>query len=119
MSRSEITALATRDVAALAVAVSELVESTLNRTGVVDIDLGDARKLVSAVTRLYAVCSDSASRELRAIDATVATTDAVTLACALLRAGSRNPFDVALWFARAGVARPVGTDADDRPGAAS
>jgi len=34
------------------------------------------------------------------IDDTVSTTEAMVVACALLRAHHLNPFDLALWFQR-------------------
>jgi hypothetical protein len=110
MSASEAAALAPRDGAALAASVSEFVDRALNRSGAVEIDARDMRTLVSSVTRLYAACSDRACEEIPAIDATVSTTDAVMLACALLRAHDLSPFDLALWFSRVGVGRPGGDD---------
>ena len=60
------------------------------------------------MTRLYAACSDKAGYEIRAIDETVSPTDAVALACALIRAHNLNPFDLAIWYSRA--------TATERPG---
>jgi hypothetical protein len=37
---------------------------------------------------------------LAVIDGTVSTTEAMIMACALLRAQHLNPFDLALWFSR-------------------
>jgi hypothetical protein len=106
MSLSDVANLAPRDGAALAATVDEFVESAVGNSGAVVIDVRDMRKLVSAVTRLYAACSDKAGEEIPALDATVSTTDAVMLACALLRSHDLSPFDLALWFSRVGVGRP-------------
>jgi hypothetical protein len=64
------------------------------------VDADELRSLVSSVTRLYAACSDRAGYEIRAIDETVSPTDAVALACALIRAHNLNPFDLAIWYSR-------------------
>jgi hypothetical protein len=56
---------------------------------------------VSAVTRLYANAVEQAGAEIRPLDPSVSTTDALTLACALLRSQDLTPFDMALWFNRA------------------
>ena len=58
------------------------------------------RDVVSAVTRLYANASAQAGRELDPLTASVSTTDALTLACALLRSQDLTPFDMAVWFSR-------------------
>jgi hypothetical protein len=113
MSLSEIGPTDTSDATAVAAMVREFVEGALTRNGTVEIDVLDLRTLVSSVTRLYAACSERAGAELPAIDATVSATDAVTLACAVLRAHGLNPFDLALWFSRAGVSGPAGAEADD------
>lgn len=62
------------------------------------------RRLVSAVIRLYAATSEQAAEDIVPINADVSTTDAVVLACALLKAHELNPFDLALWFSRTRVA---------------
>ena len=115
MSLSEIGPVDTSDATAVAAAVHEFVDGTLTRSGAVDVR--DVRALVSSVTRLYAACSESAGAELPAIDATVSATEAVMLACALLRAHSLSPFDLALWFSRANVSGLGGADADNLLGA--
>lgn len=56
--------------------------------------------LVSATTRLYANATARAGEELAPLEATVSTTDALTLACALLRSQDLTPFDMAVWFSR-------------------
>lgn len=58
------------------------------------------RDVISAATRLYANASTRAGRELPPLAADVATTDAMMLACALLRSQDLTPFDMAMWFPR-------------------
>lgn len=62
------------------------------------------RRLLSAAIRLYAAVSERAAEHILPINADVSTTDAVVLACALLKAHELNPFDLALWFSRTRVA---------------
>jgi hypothetical protein len=64
----------------------------------------DLRRLLSAAIRLYAAVSEQAAQDIVPIDAEVSTTDAVVLACALLKARDLNPFDLALWFSRSRTA---------------
>jgi hypothetical protein len=105
MSPSESAALLTVDPAATAKAISDLTRNALQHSGTVDNDGDDLRVLVSSATRLYAACCQNAGHEI-ALDSTVSTTDAVILACALLRACGLNPFDLALWFS-SGFGDPV------------
>ena len=65
-----------------------------------DLTEHDVRAIVSAATRLYANASTRAGRELPPLAADVSTTDAVTLACALIRSQDLPPFDMAMWFGR-------------------
>ena len=58
------------------------------------------RALGSAATRLYAEASARAGRELPPLDAEISTTDALTLACALVRSQDLTPFEMAVWFSR-------------------
>ena len=60
----------------------------------------DVTNLVSGAVKLYATAAEEAESELPVIDATVSTTEAMVVACALLRAHHLNPFDLALWFSR-------------------
>jgi hypothetical protein len=50
--------------------------------------------------KFYAAAVEDAELELPVIDATVSTTEAMVVACALMRAHRLNPFDLALWFSR-------------------
>ena len=65
-----------------------------------DLTEDDVRAIVSAATRLYAQASAQAGRELPPLTPDVATTDAITLACALLRSQNLTPFDMAMWFSK-------------------
>jgi hypothetical protein len=59
--------------------------------------------LVSGAIKLYAATVEDRAPGAAAvpvIDGTVSTTEAMVMACALLRAHHLNPFDLALWFSR-------------------
>jgi hypothetical protein len=58
------------------------------------------RAVVSAATRLYVAASVRAGQELPPVGPEVSTTDAVTLACALVRSQDLTPFEMAVWFSR-------------------
>lgn len=63
-----------------------------------DLTPEDVRAIVSAATRLYSNASTQAGRELPPLSADVSTTDAITLACALVRSQDLTPFEMAMWF---------------------
>jgi hypothetical protein len=65
-----------------------------------DLSPEGVRAVVSAATRLYAQASDRAGESLAPLAPDVSATDALTLACALLRSQDLTPFDMAIWFAR-------------------
>ena len=58
------------------------------------------RAVVSAATRLYVEASARAGRELPPVTPEITTTDALTLACALVRSQDLTPFEMAVWFSR-------------------
>lgn len=58
------------------------------------------RAVVSAATRLYTDASARAGQELPPLEPGVSTTDALTLACALVRSQDLTPFEMAVWFSR-------------------
>ena len=58
------------------------------------------RAVLSAATRWYASAVEASGQEFAPVDATISATEAITLACALLRAQDLTPFDLALWFSR-------------------
>ena len=61
--------------------------------------------VVSAATRLYAAASSRAGAELTPVTTSVSTTDALTLACALVRSQDLTPFEMAIWFSRGARSR--------------
>jgi hypothetical protein len=61
---------------------------------------GDVTALMTEAVRLYAAVTEEIEREIAPIDASISTTEAMVVACALLRAHRLNPFDLALWFSR-------------------
>jgi hypothetical protein len=56
--------------------------------------------LLTGAIKLYVAYEDEIEIEIPPIDATVSTTEAIVVACALLRAQHLNPFDLAVWFQR-------------------
>jgi len=60
----------------------------------------DVTALMTEAVRLYAAVTEELEREIPPIDASISTTEAMVVACALLRAHRLNPFDLALWFSR-------------------
>lgn len=60
----------------------------------------DLRRLVTAAVQLYAAANEGGEQDLHPLEDGVATTDAVVMASALLKAEDLNPFDLALWFSR-------------------
>ena len=65
-----------------------------------DVSPETVRAVVTAATRLYARESERAGEPLAPLAPDVSTTDALTLACALLRSQDLTPFDMAVWFSR-------------------
>jgi hypothetical protein len=71
----------------------------------------DVTALMTEAVRLYAAVTEEIEREIPPIDASISTTEAMVVACALLRAHRLNPFDLALWFSR--TAPRAGVDASE------
>ena len=65
-----------------------------------DVSPDTVRAVVTAATRLYARESERAGEPLAPLATDVTATDALTLACALLRSQDLTPFDMAVWFSR-------------------
>ncbi|HEY6444322.1 MAG TPA: hypothetical protein VIY66_13395 [Candidatus Acidoferrales bacterium] len=85
---------------ALVAQLSEKIEETVKAGEVADVPRPDVTALVSGAVKLYATSAEEAESDVPVIDATVSTTEAMVVACALLRAHHLNPFDLALWFSR-------------------
>jgi hypothetical protein len=60
----------------------------------------DVTSLVTEAIKLYAAYAEELESEISPTDSSVSTTEAMVVACALLRAQHMNPFDLALWFQR-------------------
>lgn len=58
------------------------------------------RTILSAATRLYATQCEAAGTELCPVDQDIPVTEAMMLACGLVRSQNLNSFDFALWFTR-------------------
>src|ERR1022692_63958 len=71
---------------------------TMQAGELADVPREDVTNLVTEAVKLYAAYAEELEAEVPAIDSTVSTTEAMVVACALLRAQHMNPFDLALWF---------------------
>ena len=61
----------------------------------------DLRRVLTAAIRLYAAKSENSGTELAPfVPEDVTVTEAVTLACGVIRGAGLNLFDVAMWFGR-------------------
>jgi hypothetical protein len=69
-----------------------------------DVSPETVRAVVTAATRLYARESERATEPLAPLAPEVSATEALTLACALLRSQDLTPFDMAVWFSKDGRA---------------
>jgi hypothetical protein len=78
----------------------EQIERTLQAGELAGVPGQDVTQLVTGAVKLYAAFVEELESEIPAIDSTVSTTEAMVVACALLRAQHMNPFDLALWFSR-------------------
>jgi hypothetical protein len=85
---------------ALVAQLCERIDETVKAGEVADVSREDVTALVSGAVKLYATSAEEAESDVPVIDATVSTTEAMVVACALLRAHHLNPFDLALWFSR-------------------
>lgn len=99
---------------ALVVELREQIERTTEAGEIANVPAAGVTSLVSGAVKLYAAVVEDAepgADAVSVIDATVSTTEAMVMACALLRAHHLNPFDLALWFSRTAPDR--GRDAPD------
>ena len=85
----------------VAAGFAQTIEAALRDNTPDAIDDDAFRRAMTAMIRLYAAKAEDAGAELPpfAPDA-VTTTEAVVLACAIIRAAGLNLFDVAMWFGR-------------------
>lgn len=88
---------------ALVAQLGPQIERTIQSGALAEVPSEDVTRLVSSAVRLYAAIAEEAepgAETAPVIDDTVSTTEAMVVACALLRAHHLNPFDLALWFQR-------------------
>jgi len=90
---------ATGTLAEAAAALERQVDDALAGTGEPVADEESVRRVVTAAARLYAAYGQTAG-PVDPLRHDVSPTEAVELACGLLRARDLNPFDLALWFSR-------------------
>ncbi|HUA00824.1 MAG TPA: hypothetical protein VMB02_10880 [Candidatus Aquilonibacter sp.] len=98
-------------VAALAAELHDGIERARRAGEIASVPPAGLTTLVSDAVKLYATAVEEAetgSDPIPVIDGTVSTTEAMVVACALLRAHHLNPFDLALWFSRTAPARGPG-----------
>ncbi|HUA87776.1 MAG TPA: hypothetical protein VMB85_28160 [Bryobacteraceae bacterium] len=89
------------------------IERTTGAGEIAKVSLAGVTSLVSDAVKLYAAVVEDlplAAPAVPVIDGTVSTTEAMVVACALLRAHHLNPFDLALWFSRTAPRRDGGPD---------
>ncbi len=96
MSRSEEAA----KLSSLLAELREQIERTIQAGELAGVAREDVTQLVTGAVKLYAAFAEELESDVPAIDSTVSTTEAMVVACALLRAQRMNPFDLALWFSR-------------------
>lgn len=102
MSCSEPITHAIGELDDLATKLEELVDDLLN-AGDLPATVGEdsVRALLSATARLLTAHQEATGTEVREpLRPEVSITEAVELACTLLRARDLKPFDLALWFYR-------------------
>jgi hypothetical protein len=83
--------------------VSGRIDRTIQAGEVDAVPQESVTSLMSGAVKLYAAIVEEVaggSEAVPVINDTVSTTEAMVVACALLRAHHLNPFDLALWFSR-------------------
>jgi hypothetical protein len=78
----------------------EQIERTTQAGELAAVKREDVTNLVTGAIKLYAAYTEELESEIPPADSSVSTTEAMVVACALLRAQHMNPFDLALWFQR-------------------
>jgi len=96
MSPSEETA----KLSELLVRLRAQIERTMQTGELASLPPEELTSLVSAAVKLYAAAVEERESEIPPLDASVSTTEAMVMACALMRAHRLNPFDLALWYSR-------------------
>lgn len=81
-------------------ALREQIEKTMLAGELAAVPGEDVTRLVTGAIKFYAAYTEELESEITPSDASVSTTEAMVVACALLRAQHMNPFDLALWFQR-------------------
>ena len=76
------------------------IERTIQAGEVAAVPQEDLMNLLSGTVKLYAAAVEEMESEIPPLDASVSTTEAMVVACALMRAHRLNPFDLALWYSR-------------------
>ncbi len=84
----------------LADELSRVIERTIQDGKLAGVAVEGVTKLMSDAVKLYAAVAEETERDIPVIDSSISTTEAVVVACALLRAHRLNPFDLAIWFSR-------------------
>jgi hypothetical protein len=97
---------------ALLLDLNAQIERAVEAGEIANVPPAGVTNLVSGAIKLYAAMVEDAAPGAGAvpvIDGTVSTTEAMVMACALLRAHHLNPFELALWFSRTAPDRSHGT----------
>ena len=76
------------------------IERTIQAGELASVPQQEIMSLMNGAVKLYAAAVEELESEIPVIDATVSTTEAMVVACALMRAHRLNPFDLALWYSR-------------------
>jgi hypothetical protein len=84
----------------LVAGVCAQIERTMQAGELAAVRREDVTDLVTGAIKLYAAYAEELETEIPPVDSSVSTTEAMVVACALLRAQQMNPFDLALWFQR-------------------
>lgn len=84
----------------LVAGVRAQIERTMQAGELAAVRREDVTDLVTGAIKLYAAYAEELETEVPPVDSSVSTTEAMVVACALLRAQQMNPFDLALWFQR-------------------
>ena len=96
----------------LARALHQRIAATIEAGQIARVAPQDVTALLTESVRLYAAVVEETEREIPPIDGSISTTEAMVVACALLRAHRLNPFDLALWFSRTAPDRRANTETD-------